>query len=78
MFMNILMTTSLHLPRRLRELVDQRARRLGISRNRLIVTILEKELTRETRWSPGFLERLVDISADDAAAANEMMGARAS
>jgi len=46
---------------------------LGISRNRLIVQALERELERPSTWSPGFLETLRDIGADDAAAVDDML-----
>jgi hypothetical protein len=72
MFMNILMTTSVHLPQRLLEAVGRRARRLGISRNRLIVNILDKELGRESQWSSGFLERLADVGPDETAAVDDL------
>ena len=56
------MPTSVHIPRPLLEAVDKRARALRLSRNRLIVNALEKELRAATEWSPGFFERL---AADD-------------
>ena len=58
------MPTSLHLPKRLLEALDGRARRLGISRNRLIVGLLDRELGRETDWSPGFIQRLTEVDPD--------------
>jgi EAL domain-containing protein (putative c-di-GMP-specific phosphodiesterase class I) len=66
------MPTSLHLPRRLVDEIDRRAQRLGISRNRLIVGILDRELGRESQWSSGFLERLADVGPDEAAAVDDL------
>ena len=58
------MPTSVHLPKRLLEAVDRRARRLGVSRNRLIVSVLDSALRRESEWSPAFLGKLADIAPD--------------
>lgn len=52
------MPTSVHLPKPLLEAVDRRARILRISRNRLIVRALERELAESTEWSSGFFEAL--------------------
>jgi hypothetical protein len=38
--------------------VDRKARALGISRNRLIVRALERELTEARAWSEAFLTAL--------------------
>lgn len=38
--------------------VDERAASLGVSRNRLIVRALERELSAKESWSPGFLDAL--------------------
>lgn len=69
------MPTSVHIPPRLLEALDRRAKRLGVSRNRLIVTALEHELARSTTWSPGFFEKLAAAGPRDAAALDEMMEA---
>jgi hypothetical protein len=58
--------TSIHLPQPLRDAVDRRAGRLGISRNRLIISVLEREVGRDAHWSAGFLERLSDIDPEEA------------
>lgn len=58
------MPTSVHIPKPLLAAVDRKAKELRISRNRLIVQVLERELERE--WSPGFFERLDQIDADTA------------
>ena len=65
------MPTSVHLPKPLLDAVDRRARALRISRNRLIVRALERELTAGGDWSPGFFERLGE-DADTSAAVDEM------
>lgn len=67
------MPTSVHIPGPLLEAVDRRARRLAVSRNRLIVRALEKELARGTEWSPGFFERLARVEPDEAAAVDDML-----
>lgn len=54
------MPTTIHLPKPLLEAVDRRAKRLRISRNRLIVRALERELRLEGDWSPEFFERLAE------------------
>lgn len=58
------MPTSVHLPKPLLEAVDRRARALRISRNRLIVRALERELANSSEWSSGFFEELA--RTDDA------------
>ena len=69
----ILMPTSIHVPKPLLEAVDRRARSLAISRNRLVVLALEKELARATEWSPGFFERLARVEPDEAATVDDMI-----
>ncbi len=54
------MPTSVHIPKQLLVEVDRRARELQISRNRLILRALEKELRARTEWSPGFFEELLE------------------
>ena len=67
MIYNIVMATSVHIPKALLEAVDRRARQLKLSRNRLIVILLEKGLAKTTEWSPGFFERLSAGSVDRSA-----------
>ena len=69
------MPTSVHIPKPLLEAVDRRARALKISRNRLIVKALERELGGGTGWSPGFFDRLRDVDDATAAAADELLAA---
>ena len=69
------MATSVHLPKPLLLAVDRRARALKISRNRLIVRALERELKEASEWSPGFLEQLgesdpeVELTVDELSSA---------
>ena len=72
---NILMSTSVHIPKALLEAVDRRARALKISRNRLIVNALEREVSGGPGWSPGFFERLGEVDSVTAEAADEMLAA---
>ena len=71
------MTTTVHLPPDLLERLDERARELGMSRNRYIVRALEKAIEGETEWSPRFLEALEEARKDSEAcrAVDEMMRA---
>ena len=67
------MPTSVHLPKPLLDAVDRRAKALHVSRNRLIVRALERELRDRTDWSPGFFDRLAAPDSDAAAAVSEML-----
>lgn len=67
------MPTSIHIPKPLLEAVDRRAKALRISRNRLILKALERELTQGSDWSPGFFERLSEVDEKTAAAVDEML-----
>lgn len=51
------MPTSIHVPDELLAAVDRKAKSLKISRNRLIVRALEREIG-EPGWPPGFFEQL--------------------
>lgn len=68
------MATSVHLPKPLLEAVDRRARALKISRNRLIVAALERELANTSEWTAGFFERLEGADSDTEAAVDELLG----
>ena len=59
------MSTTVHLPPDLLESVDQRARELGMSRNRYIVRALGRAIESETRWSASFVENLAAARSDD-------------
>ena len=67
------MATSVHLPKPLLEAVDRRARALKISRNRLIVKALERELSATSEWPAGFFEQLLEIDDATRDAADEML-----
>jgi hypothetical protein len=69
------MPTSVHIPKPLLVAVDRRARALKISRNRLIVQALERELTEGSTWSPDFFARLESPETGVEDAANEMLSA---
>src|SRR5207302_179758 len=79
---DIVMATSIHIPQPLLEAVDRKARALKMSRNRLIVRALERELAPGSDWSPGFFERLGAIDSETASAVDELLvsvrGARTS
>jgi metal-responsive CopG/Arc/MetJ family transcriptional regulator len=67
------MPTSIHIPTSLLEAVDRKARALKMSRNRLIVRALERELTAGSDWSPGFFEQLKAVDAETATAVDELL-----
>lgn len=62
-FANIVMATSIHLPKDLLDAVDRKAKALRISRNQLIVRALEREISAGSERSPGFAERLAERDA---------------
>lgn len=66
------MLISVRIPKPLLDAVDRRARALKVSRNRLIVKALEREVSGGPGWSPGFFERLRDPDSATAAA-DEML-----
>ncbi len=68
------MPTSIHLPKPLLDAVDRRARALNVSRNRLIVRALERELANTNEWSSGFFERLSETDPAIEEAVDQMMG----
>lgn len=67
------MATSVHIPQTLLEAVDRKARALKISRNRLIVRALERELTAGSDWSPGFFEQLSAVTPETSRAVDELL-----
>ena len=71
----VFMPTTIHIPERLLSAVDRRARALGLSRNRLIVRALEREIQEASAWSPGFLDELRRIEPDTRDAIDEMLAA---
>ena len=70
---NILVPTSVHIPARLLAALDRRARALGVSRNRVIVRALERELDSGVEWSPGFFEALAEVERGDGEAIDELV-----
>lgn len=69
------MATTIHIPKELLGALDRKARKLRISRNRLIVECLERALAREREWSEGFFEKLTPLGRSEAAAVDEMLDA---
>ncbi|HEX2881896.1 MAG TPA: ribbon-helix-helix domain-containing protein [Polyangiaceae bacterium] len=69
------MPTSVHIPRPLLAALDRRARTLKVSRNRVIVRALERELTQGTQWSPDFFAELGVPEPGIGVAADEMLKA---
>lgn len=66
------MPTSVHLPKPLLAAVDRRARALKMSRNRLIVQLLERELGANSKWSPEFFATLSTSGPEVSAGVREM------
>lgn len=66
------MPTSVHIPKPLLVAVDRKACALKISRNRLIVQALEREVTEGSIWSPNFFATLESPEAGVEDAADEM------
>lgn len=69
------MPTSVHIPNQLLKRANERAKALGISRNRLIVRALERELQQNSEWSPEFFQQLENTDPEMARAVDEMMDA---
>jgi metal-responsive CopG/Arc/MetJ family transcriptional regulator len=67
------MTTSVHIPKPLLEAVDRKARALKMSRNRLILRALERELAPGSDWSPGFFDKLSAVEPETATAVDELL-----
>jgi metal-responsive CopG/Arc/MetJ family transcriptional regulator len=68
------MPTSIHIPKALLAAVDRKARTLRMSRNRLIVQALEREVDARG-WSPGFFEELRSVDRRTAADLRDSMEA---
>jgi len=67
------MVTSIHIPKPLLDAVDRKARSLEMSRDRLIVQAIERELAPGADWSPGFFERLRAVDPGTVAAVDELL-----
>lgn len=70
-----IMPTSVHIPKPLLIEVDRKARTLKISRNRLIIQALEREVADGSKWSPDFFGQLESVEAGVEEAADEMLKA---
>jgi hypothetical protein len=66
------MPTTVHIPPPLLAAVDRKARALRVSRNRLIVRALEREVDAQG-WSPNVFEALQTIDPEAAAAFDDTM-----
>ena len=69
------MPTSVHIPKPLLAAIERRARALKITRSRVIVRALERDLLEGVQWSPGFFAALETPEAGVEAAADEMLRA---
>ena len=69
----IRMPTTVHIPAPLLKSVDRRAKALGLSRNRLIVKALEREVSERGEWAPEFLDRLRQVDEDTSEAVDELL-----
>lgn len=69
------MPTSVHIPPTLLKEVDRKAQTLKISRNRLIIQALEREMNIGPNWSPDFFTTLGGANPEVANAASEMLQA---
>lgn len=70
------MPTSVHIPKPLLDALDRRARALRVSRNRLIVRAIERELKQASEWSPELLALLNrPVDAETAAMVTETFAA---
>ncbi len=58
------MPTTVHLPPELLRRVDERARRLRVSRNQYVRRALEGMIEKDTSWSSGFLDALDEAARD--------------
>ncbi len=52
------MTTTIHVPAKLLDRIDSRAKALGVSRNRVILTALEASLAGREDWPPELIAML--------------------
>ena len=72
-FIIIFVPTTVHIPPNLLASAQRRADALGISRNRLIIRALERELEEAEVWSREFLDALRNVDADTAGAAADLL-----
>jgi hypothetical protein len=64
--------TSVHIPKPLLQAVDRRARALKVSRNKLIIQALEREVTAGADWPAGIFEKLDKVEPELVSAVDEM------
>ena len=57
------MPTTVNIPQPLLDKVDERATALQLSRNKFIITALEKAIAEETTWPESFLEAINKMEA---------------
>ena len=69
------MPTTVHIPAPLLDAVDRRARALQVSRNRLIVRAIAREVSEPAGWSAEFVSRLREVDADTGAAVDDLVAA---
>lgn len=62
------MPTTVHIPKNLLARVDARAKKLGVSRNRFVVQVLQEKLAARRTW-PAALVRLLETPVPRAVAA---------
>ena len=67
------MPTTVHIPAHLLKSVDRRAKALGVSRNRLIVSALERAVNDAQGWAPEFLEKLRNVDDETVAAVDDLV-----
>ena len=67
------MPTTVHIPAPLLAALDRRARSLHVSRNRLIVRAVERELTDKSAWPEEFFTALRGVNAAQAADVDELL-----
>jgi hypothetical protein len=67
------MATSVHIPEPLLQAVDRKAKGLKISRNKLIVRALEREVSHGSDWSPDFFPRLLETNDELAATMDQAL-----
>jgi hypothetical protein len=72
-FKLIFVPTTVHIPPRLLASAQRRATALGISRNRLIIRALERELGEAEAWSEEFLHALRNVDPDTSKAAADLL-----
>jgi hypothetical protein len=70
------MPTTVHIPPRVLAALDRRARALRISRNRLIVQAVERELSPDrSTWPEEFVASLRAVDPDQAARVDDLLDA---